>query len=131
MNPPEYLFACYVVGSADFIDFACEEHARQFAADNGLTWHNANTADYTEDDESESFACVEWAGEGETDYPRACHWLVIHANGGRDYCGRYLETRLTRDGEQYVRDNYPPEWWHLWGVQPITDNETNGVSESV
>lgn len=132
VNPPEYLFDCYVVGdNADFIDWACEEHAREFAADNGLTWNNANTADYTEDAKSGLFAYAEWVGDSETDYPRACDWPVPRPGRGLDYCGRHLHTALTPDGEQYVRDNYPPEWWHLWGVQALTDTKTNGVIENV
>lgn len=41
----------------------------------------------------------------ESDYPHTC-----------SVCDTYLDTSLTPDGEEYVRERYAPEWWHLWGL---------------
>lgn len=117
MNPPQRLVECYVIGDQHLIDMACEEHAREYAAEHGLTWDNDNTANWTEEHSGGHYAYALWPGDGESDYPYTCYLSD---------CDIYLETRLTVDGEDYVRKNYAPEWWHLWGVEDVADLVMNG-----
>lgn len=102
--PVERLTAPYVVShnSGDFIDYACEWCARQFAEEHGLEWHHS----YTEEHESGYHAYEQVFSEGETDYPVAC------------YCGQYLRVSLTPEGEDYMRENDFPAWlYEAHGVE--------------
>lgn len=102
-TPQPVLFPAWAVGDYDYTDIVCETHAREFANERGLVWGGPT---YTEESAA-GYAYEIWPGDGESDYPHSC---------GVFTCGVLLDTRLTDDGEQYVRDNYPPTWWHLWGV---------------
>lgn len=111
MRPPKELLDPYTVGGPDTVDYSCEGCAAEYAEQHGLTWANASTHNYTEEHESGHYASFMFHGDTESDYPQVC--------GG---CGVYLDTALTFDGECYVRENYPGEWWQLWGVDD--DNPT-------
>lgn len=94
--PTEKLLPPYVVGhdSGDFMDYSCEEHAEEFARRWGLTWEHGGTAE----DDTGFYAYPILFGEGETDFPVACH------------CDQYLDVSLTTEGEDYMRENDFPEW---------------------
>lgn len=103
-TPPATLAAAWIVGDHDYTALTCEEHAREYAADNGLVWEYPES---TRESAAGYAYAVAFGGccEIESDYPNSC-----------ESCGTYLHTRLTADGVGYVRENYAPEWWHLWGV---------------
>lgn len=110
---PEQLPPAYAVGDGfNYVDIVCEDHAREYAARNGLTWRGAPGDGWTEESETGHFAHQIWPGDGETDTPYACH-----DSGPAGICGTLLDCRLTEYGEEYLRENYPPTVWHLWGVE--------------
>lgn len=112
MEYPEQLPPAYVVSDGDtFTDIFCEDHAREFAESNGLVWRGAPGDGYTEQSDTGHLAHQIWLGDGETDTPYSCgaFW-----RGG--FCAELLECRLTPDGVEYLRENFPPAAWHLWGV---------------
>jgi hypothetical protein len=103
-SPPATLAPAWVVGDDDYTALTCEDHAREYAADNGLVW--AYPGSTLESARGYAYAVV-FSGDLESDHPQACE---------RFHCGTYLDTRLTPDGVEYVRENYSREWWTLWGV---------------
>jgi len=100
--PPAVLWPAWVIGDGSVIDVACEDHAKEYAADNGLTWEYPGSTGES-DTGAYSYAVV--YDVLESDYPHTCY-----------VCDTYLDTALTPDGVDYVREHYAPEWWHLWGV---------------
>lgn len=110
---PEQLPPAYVIGDGfNYTDIVCEDHAREYAAHNGLVWRGAPGDGWTEESDSGHYAYQIWPGDGETDAPHACLVSVLG-----DICGRLLDCRLTEYGVEYLRENYPPSVWHLWGVE--------------
>jgi hypothetical protein len=101
--PPAALVDAWVIGDDDTVDVVCEIHAREYAAKRGLVFEWPS---FTEESDNGYAYATMTAGELESDYPHACSW-----------CGVYLQAALTTDGRQYVRDNYTPAWWPLWGVE--------------
>lgn len=89
----------WVIGddAGDFVAIVCEQHARQYATENGLHFEYAG---FTAPHESGLYAYVDHFGEIESDTPTACD------------CGQYLSVNLTSDGEQYLRDNRFPQKVH-------------------
>lgn len=107
----EHLAQAYVVcdESGDFIDYACESCANEFAKDNGLTWNwNHN---FTEEHPSGLHAYNVLWDRGESDTPVAC--------SSRE-CGQYLDVDLTSDGRNYMieRGDFP-EWLYTAHNVPI------------
>ena len=89
-------------GAGDFIATVCEKCAREYATENGLHFEYAG---FTAEHESGAYAHSDHFGEIESDSPSACD------------CGQYLDTRLTSDGEQYLRENRFPDAVHAhYGV---------------
>lgn len=101
--PPAVLLPAWVIGDGSVIDLACEEHAKEYAADNGLVWEYPGSTGES-DTGAYSYAVV--YDVLESDYPHTCY-----------VCDTYLDTALTSDGVEYVREHYPANWWHLWGVE--------------
>ena len=99
-TPPATLAAAWIVGDGYITEIACEDHAKIYADDYGLIWsYPDSTGDYgPEYVYREHYA-------PESDYPHTCY-----------VCDAYLDTALTPDGVEYVREHYAPEWWPLWGV---------------
>jgi hypothetical protein len=107
-TPPSDLLPAWVIGDDYGAEIVCEIHAREYAEDRGLVWEYPGSTG--ESPNGYAYALV-FSGDTESDYPHSCAGY----NGG-DSCDLYLETALTPDGCQYVRDNYPPAWWPLWGL---------------
>lgn len=99
---PTALEPAWVIGDYDITDITCEEHAKEYAADNGLVWEYPGST--LESANGYAYA-VAYSGDLEADYPNVC-----------GVCGIHLDTALTSDGVEYVRDNYAPAAWHLWGI---------------
>lgn len=110
----EALTPAYIVSSGDFADYACEDCAREYAHQRGLTWSDSN--EYTlEDPELDHVYLVHsWDGH-ETDSPVACCTI---SNG--EVCGQYLDVDLTREGREYTLENDFPQW--LLEAHNLTDN---------
>lgn len=94
------IHSTYAIETADFADLVCRDCAIDFATEHNLTWNRPATYDFTEtvDDEDSLAAYEDVFGQLESDTPQACD------------CGAWLDTRLTRDGIQYLtdeKDNYP------------------------
>ena len=102
-QPPAELAPAWVVGDYDFAAMVCEDHAREFATERGLVWEYPGT---TEESVNGYAYAVVYGGDYESDTPDTCAG-----------CDTYLDTALTPDGVEYVRDTYAPAWWHLWGVE--------------
>jgi len=100
--PPAVLGAPWIVGDYDYTELVCEQHALEYARDRGLVWdHPGSTGE-----SAAGYAyTVPFFGDLESDHPAVC-----------SVCHTYLDTALTPDGVEYVREHYAPEWWHLWGV---------------
>ena len=101
-RPPAELEPAWVVGDYDFTDVVCEHHAREYAGERGLVWEYPGSTGESAD----GYAYAVVYDVLESDCPHTC-----------GVCGLHLDTTLTRDGVEYVREHYPPEWWHLWGVE--------------
>jgi hypothetical protein len=104
------LTQAYVVcdESGDFIDYACESCADEFAKANGLTWNwNHN---FTEDHESGLHAYNKLWDRGEADYPVSCSSYT---------CGQYLDVDLTSHGREYMleRGDFPEWLYEAHGVK--------------
>lgn len=108
-TPPPVLAEAWIIGDYDVTDIVCEDHAREYASDRALVWEYPGST--LESDHGYAYA-VPFSGDLESDYPHTCT-----AYTDTDICGTYLDTALTSDGVDYVRDNYPRHWWHLWGVE--------------
>jgi len=100
------LLPAYTVRECEeFFDIACESCAVSWAVDQGLTYESAGGYYHGVSDGDTVDVSPIWPGDNETDYPSSCCW-----------CGYFVECRLTRDGEDYVRENMPSDMWYLWGV---------------
>lgn len=98
-----FLFDAYQIGDGDFTDIACLDCARKFAEERGLVWNNAHKDGYTEwDDTKGAYANLIHSSEGESDSPYSC-------------CGTYLHTNFTREGEEYLKENFPAWVVALYG----------------
>lgn len=78
-------------------DIVCQNCAVQFATDNGLQWSGGHSSDsYTLDSEEKKMgvSCLSSMWDGESDYPYTC-------------CDQYLQTNLTPDGIQHLKDKFP------------------------
>lgn len=95
------LFDAYAIGDGDFSNVACLDCARAWADDHGLTWNNANEDGYT-DTEGNAYAHLIHNSEGEADSPYSC-------------CNTYLYTNFTREGEEYLKENFPAWLVALYG----------------
>ena len=100
---PIQIVPLWFIGNDDCAWHSCEDCAREYARENGLTFTHSN---FTDEDER-GYAHEDYFGESETDYPPSC-----------DGCGAYLRSSLTSDGEQYLRDNKFPQYVHdYYGVE--------------
>lgn len=98
-----FLFDAYAIGDQDFADIACLDCARKFAEERGLVWNNAHKDGFTEwDDANGAHASLIHSSEGESDSPYSC-------------CGTYLHTNFTREGEEYLKENFPAWVVALYG----------------
>lgn len=96
----EQLMPAWIIIDNEFTDYACEDHAREYAADNGIPEISADS--YTEfrhgyGVSADVYRLHSWEGH-ETDYPAACK------------CGQYLDVDLTREGIAYTIENEFPAW---------------------
>jgi hypothetical protein len=107
--PPRELVETWVIGDDYTGELVCETHAREFAQERGLVFEWPN---YTEESPNGYAHATLTAGDVESDYPNTCSGY-----NGTEPCDLYLDSALTLDGEQYVRENYPATWWPLWGVE--------------
>ena len=92
MQTVETLATPWIILDGDYVDYACEQHARQYAKDNGIAPSGADSYATTVDGygvKSDVYALPSWYS-GETDYPASCP------------CGQYLDVSLTRDGHAYM-----------------------------
>lgn len=99
----------YVIGVAGdgFTEIVCQEHARNFAEDNGLIWDNPSTCNYTEDEGDQVYAYADYYGEIETDTPQSCTACEIDGKHST-----WLGVGLTGDGVEYLADptnNFPAD----------------------
>ena len=100
--PPVEVVDAWIVGDYDYTAITCEQHAKEYAVERGLTWEYPGST--LESANGYAYA-VAYSGDLEGDYPHVC-----------DVCGVHVDTALTNDGVEYVRENYPPAAWHLWGI---------------
>ena len=107
----ETLHKPWIIINGEFCDYACEDHARQYATENGIPASEYGDA-YTLTRDgygtvSDVYPLPSY-DSGETDYPASC----------MDYdCGRYLSVPLTREGRDYMRENGFPAWlYEAYGV---------------
>lgn len=114
----EQLLPAYIVGTGDFIDYACEECAVEFARQRGLTWHDSN--DFTLEDPCGCHAYLLRSWDNHvTDSPASCTTI---SNGV--YCGQYLDLDLSIEGGKYLLDpanNFPAWLIEAHGLE-LTDN---------
>jgi len=91
----------YVIGVAGdgFTEIACQEHARNFAEDNGLVWDNPSTLNYTEERPDQVYAYADHFGEIESDTPQSC--IACEMDGKHS---TWLGVGLTPDGVEYLTD---------------------------
>lgn len=99
MTEQTYLPSSYEIwkNGGEFHEIVCEDCAVKFAEENKLVWRgNKSTDSFTEDSEElgAGASCIPSYALGESDSPHSC-------------CGVYLETTLTSEGEQYLRDEFP------------------------
>lgn len=88
------LTSLYIVEWDGGADYVCRDCAGKFVKDNGLEWENANSCNYTLENDKGLAAWCDYFGQIESDYPQACE------------CGQWLKVGLTLDGENYIRENY-------------------------
>jgi hypothetical protein len=92
----ETLETPWIIGNSDFISYACEKCARQYAQERNLVFDNKW---FTEEDAYDGYyAYADLYGEGETDCPVACD------------CGQWLCVNLTPNGFAYVREENLPQF---------------------
>jgi hypothetical protein len=104
----------WVITDSGFVDYACKDHAREFALERGIP-ENDGYDGYSLTREgygiiADVYPVQSWDGY-EADYPASCQ------------CGQYLGgVALTRDGYDYMLDNEFPAW--LYVAHNVTiDNE--------
>jgi hypothetical protein len=111
---PRQLETAWVVGDGDFTEYVCEEHAREFATERGLTWEYSGSTE----ENPNGYAYAQFFHDTESDTPQSCTaWLDRVSWDDPGHCGRLLDVALTSDGVDYVRENYPRDWWQLWGIE--------------
>lgn len=90
----------WILGDEDYADYACEDHAREWAEKRGIP----RVHDTSYQRELEGHGVVESAYEvwpyAEADYPISCSVFE---------CGQWLKTQLTEDGIQYMEEHDFPE----------------------
>jgi hypothetical protein len=105
MKNQKQLYRPYEVWAGDFVDVVCEDCARKFAEERGLEWRGGiSFHSFTEDSEDKGAgaSCIESYALSDSDSPYSC-------------CGLYLDTRFTREGEQYLKDEFPERVVKLYG----------------
>jgi hypothetical protein len=108
-TPPEALEDAWVIGNDHITELVCERHAREYAEANGLVFEYPT---FTEESPNGYAYAIFSGSDIESDSPSACAGYDLDT-----WCPAYLDTALTPDGEQYLRENYPATWWHLWGIE--------------
>lgn len=97
---PVTLENAWIIGDADYADYACEDHAREWAEKRGIP----RVHDTSYERELEGHGVVESAHEvwpyAEADYPISCSVLE---------CGQWLKTTLTEDGIRYMEEHDFPQ----------------------
>jgi len=105
MTNQDYLEHAFEIGNGEFTDIVCQDCANNWAKDNGLNWSGGVAYDsFTErQEDSEAFAGdLSTFSDTEADYPLSC-------------CGRYLDTRLTPDGVEYLKE-FPKAVQRLYNI---------------
>jgi hypothetical protein len=105
----------YIIGdpNAGFAEIVCQEHARNFAEDNGLTWDNPSTLNYTEERPDQVYAYADYFGELETDTPQSCTACEIDGKHST-----YLGVSLTEEGQAYAIENgFPADVIKFYGIE--------------
>jgi hypothetical protein len=101
-----YLEHAFEIGNGEFTDLVCEECAVKWAEQNELEWRGgqAYNSHTIERENSDAYASdVSTYADGESDYPPSC-------------CGVYLHGRLTTDGVEYLKQEFPKWVQELYGV---------------
>lgn len=104
LEKPTQLETAWIIGDSDFCEYVCEEHAQEFAAERGLVFDYPS---FTEESPN-GYAYAQFFHDTESDYPNSC---------SVSDCEIYLDTALTPEGLDYLRENYPRDWWPLWGIE--------------
>lgn len=96
----EMLYTPWIIHDHDFTDYSCEEHAIEYA--NAIDAQQYGDTAYGIEKEgygmvSDIYEIPSFARD-EADYPVACG------------CGRYLDVRLTKEGQDYLAENDFPAW---------------------
>jgi len=90
----------WIIGDENYADYACEEHAHEWAKERGLPADGYGG--YAE--ELEGHGVIASAYEvwpyAEADYPISCFVLE---------CGQWLKTSLTEEGRHYMEEHEFPE----------------------
>lgn len=87
----------WIIHTEDYADYACEEHAREWAKEQGIPADGyGGYAQELEGHGTVASAYAVWP-YAEADYPISCH------------CGQWLDTRLTDDGVTYMEEHEFPE----------------------
>lgn len=98
----------------------CNTHAYYFARDNGLDWETftmwGGPARGYAGNWEEAPAVSPFEIGAEFDTPPAC-----------TDCQCYLEGSLTGHGRAYVRAEFLPELWQLWGVEPLCAEQAREI----
>lgn len=102
----ERLMPAWIVIHGEFIEYACERHAREFAVENGIpeTPYGYSVELDGYGTVSDIYPLPSWDG-GETDYPVSCA------------CGQYLGVSLTSGGVEYMQGQDFPAW--LYGAHGV------------
>lgn len=90
----ETLTTLYVIEWDGGADYVCQSCANEWVISEGLEWDNTHSLNYVKENDKGLTAWIDFYGQIESDYPQACH------------CGQWLKVHLTRDGENYIRENY-------------------------
>jgi hypothetical protein len=93
----------YRATNCDFIDLVCEACAETIRIGDGLV--PGEYWGYESRDGSVCLGALSFPHTYESDYPHACY-----------VCHGYLNTGLSPDGVEYVRENIGRDYWHLWGL---------------
>lgn len=90
----DQLTQLYVIEWDITADYVCQACANEWVKKNGLEWENDHSLNYVKENDKGLTAWVDFFGEIESDSPQACE------------CGQWLKVQLTKDGENYIRENY-------------------------